>query len=173
MTISVSINPWGGDAPLLDIEVKGVMNFLNFKKLEFFRPTHKRAIWPSKFGSAKDSGIDVLVRPWSWWIILDDITEVSCTFHGASGADAIFSIFDGHVGTHTMIRLTNIEAENLYNAVHSAISSLHKYIKVGRKGILRPANKLIEYRVKSVILNVHDKSVPSPHPHASVFTPQK
>jgi hypothetical protein len=173
MSFSADMNLWGGDQPYFTVEVKGVMNYITFsKKMEYFRPTHKRAIMPGySTQDVKDNGWDLVVRPWSWWIVFDDITEISCMFHSGHGMGATFSLYDGHIGTNVDISLTEAQAEELFTKVQEAIYAYRKYFKTGRRGTLRPSYKVAEYRVKSVFYTHEGAPAPTPSKHKVVFKP--
>lgn len=175
----IGFNLCGGDAPQLFIEVKdGVRHFFTFKKFEFFEPTSDKAQAYS-FSSSKfykddcdedsDDNDDRDIRPWSWWILLDDNVEISCIFRGAHSADAIFSIYDGYDGSQTDIDLTDNEANTLYTQMKKEILALPN-VNAGAKGILRPAAYGVEFPVKSCILEKPDAIITRPARYKTHFT---
>jgi len=173
MAFDASINIWGGDHPVLSVEVKGVSSYITFSnRLEFFRPTSTHATLPGfTLEDIENSGIDVGVRPWSWWIVLDNITELSCVFRGGSDhgpGNGQFRIYDGNIGSCIEIMLTEDEAELIYSKVSAAIG---EHLQAGRKGILRPAYSTLEYPVKSYIFVHTGEPAISPSPHRSRFMP--
>lgn len=171
-----------GDFPYIDLEIKGLTTFMNFSKsLTFYTPTHKTAIWldmtPKQ--AKEEDGMDLNVRPWSWWIILDGISEISCVYSGAY-KQSIVTWFNGHDGSKQSMLVTNAEAAEIYNAVKAMVAravkdaaAIHKMepvygvFKKGPKGILSPGGLAIKYRVQGIEYKHHGP----PAPAISQFAP--
>jgi len=170
------------DEPYIDLEIKGLTTFTYFSKsLVFYTPTHKTAVWLDMTPKqAKEDGMDLAVRPWSWWLVLDGSTEISCAYSGTYG-QAVVRWF-GHDGSVQTMRLTNAEAADTYNAVKAMMTDaawnakqLHKMNKTngtfekGPNGLLKPGGSAIKYRTKSITYT-HTGPSPPITKHAPSFT---
>jgi hypothetical protein len=173
-----------GDYPYVDLEIKGVETFTNFSKsLAFYTPTHKTAIWFDKTAKeAKDDGMDLAVRPYSWWLVLDDINEIRCDYTGSHGA-ATVHWFNGREGSSQTLLVTEAEAMDIFKAVKDMVgqavkdaAAIHKMepsfgtFKKGPKGILKPAGIVVKYRVQGLIYNHNGPTAPKVHAHVPTFT---
>jgi hypothetical protein len=67
--------------------------------------------------------IDLNIRPWSWWVVLDNITEISCIYNGSEGA-TIVEIFDGRVGSSIKMPLSDDDAKTLYTNILGTVSDM-------------------------------------------------
>jgi len=152
-----------GQYPYIDLEIKGVSTFTTFAKtLEFYTPTHKTAIWldmtPKQ--AKEDYGMDLLVRPWSWWLVIDGISEISCSYSGTYG-QAVVNWYDGYTGSQKNIRVTDTEAADICKAVKSMVANSEKgAFKKGPKGILQPGGMMIKYRVQSLVYHRSGSALP-------------
>ena len=168
----IGFNLIGGDAPHLFVEAKdGVRHFMTFKRLEFFEPTSETALLSPKFFKDKDNaehGFDLYVRPWSWWMLLDNNVELACFHHSSTEAYSIFSIYNPYGDLYLHINLTDLEATLLYKEMKQKVLELPN-LSVGSKGILRPAHKVIEFPVKSHVLDVPEAIITFPSQHKSHF----
>ena len=159
----------------VELEIKGLTTFTYFSKsLVFYTPTHKTAIWRGLTPKqAKEDGMDLAVRPWSWWLILDGITEISCTYSGTYGQPVV-RWFNGHEGSEQTMPVTNAEATEIYNAVRAMMTDavwtatrLHKVdktnglFKKGPKGLLTPGGSAMKYRAQGLEYK-HNGSAPVP-----------
>ena len=124
--------------------------------------------------------MDLAVRPWSWWLILDGITEISCTYSGTYG-QAVVRWF-GHDGSQQTMTVTNAEAADIYNAVRAMMTDaawnakqLHKLNKAngtfekGPNGLLKPGGSAMKYRVKSILYTHNGPAAPHITKHAPSF----
>ncbi len=106
--------------------------------------------------------MDLAVRPWSWWIILDGVTEISCIYSGAY-QQTVVKWFNGHDGSEQTMLVTDSEAADIYNAVKAMVAqavkeasmihkmdSKYKPFKKGAKGILKPGGSAMKYRVQGI-----------------------
>lgn len=137
-----------GDVPYVDFEVKGLLIFFNFSKsLTYCVPDgKKKAIWPGGPKAAKEDGINLHVKDWSWWIIADDSVEMSCSYSGAFGAQ--FAFYNAEKGIQITLPVTESEAKEIQQAVKDMMkdaelsldSSIH---------VIKPSYKAISYPVKA------------------------
>lgn len=153
-----------GEFPYIDLEIKGLTTFTYFSKsLVYYTPTHKTAVWMNMTPKqAKEDGMDIDVRPWSWWIVLDGMTEISCSYSGAH-KQAVMKWFNGHDSSEQTLLVTDSEAADIYNAVKAMVgqavkeaAAIHKMdskynsFKKGAKGILKPGAYAMKYRVQGI-----------------------
>jgi hypothetical protein len=174
-----------GDYPYVDLEIKGVETFTNFSKsLVFYTPTHKTAIWFDKTTKeAKEDGMDLAVRPYSWWLVLDGINEIRCDYAGSHSSAAV-QWFNGHEGSSQTLIVSEAEAMDIFKAVKSMVSQavkdaagIHKVepsfgtFEKGPKGILKPAGIIVKYRVQGLVYNHNGPTAPKVYPHIPSFVP--
>jgi len=154
-----------GDYPYVDLEVKGLLTFVNFTKtLEYLRPARKHFLWPGGPKVAKQDGMDTRVRPWEFWIVLDgSAAEISCSHSGAFGPE--FQIYDSARGTNATLHLTEAEAVAVHTAVEKMIQGQRSEFRVGKKGIYKPANRVLAHHVSSLIYTHHGPAAPAVWPH--------
>ncbi len=174
-----------GDYPYVDLKIKDVETYMNFSKsLAFYTPTHKTAIWLDKTTkqAKKDDGMDLVVRPYSWWLVLDGINEIRCDYSGTYGSAAV-NWYNGHEGSSQSMTVSETEAMDIFKAVKSMVgqavkdaAEIHKmessfgtFVK-GPKGILKPAGIIVKYRVQGLVYNHNGPTAPKVHAHAPTFT---
>ena len=149
--LAIDLN--SADIPSVVATVNGAMSITKFTKTaEFIVPqSKKKAIWPSGEADAAASGIDLTVRPYTWWIILDGFTQIGVTFKPAHGNSYVLEVTDGRVDS--FMKITPAEAKELYDSLKSEMRAMnkHKLLRAGSEGVFRPAETMLEYHVRSWI----------------------
>lgn len=139
-----------GDIPYVDFEVKGLLIFFHFSKsLTYCIPDgKKKAIWPGGPTVAKQDGISLDVKDWSWWLIADDSIEMSCSFSDAFGAQLAF--YSAEKGIQITLPVSEAEAKEISKAVESMINDSHESFPQDKSlRVLEPSYKVIAYPVKA------------------------
>ena len=137
-----------GDVPYVDFEVKGFLIFFNFSKsLTYCIPDgKKKAIWPDGPKAAKQDGISLQVKDWSWWLIADDSVEMSCSYSDAFGPQ--FGFYNSEKGIQITFSVTESEAREIRKAVDKMMEN--KDLKLDTSfHVLEPSYKVIAYPVKA------------------------
>jgi hypothetical protein len=143
----------GLDGPYVDFEVKGTLIFFNFKKsLTYCVPDgRKKALWPGGPAAARDDGVDLSVKEWSFWLIADDGIEMSCSYSGAFGPELGF--YNMERGINVTQLITETEAKHIKKAVETMIeiaSGQDEEFPLDESiHVLKPSNKVISYPVKA------------------------
>ena len=143
---------YAGDIPYIDLEVKGTQFFVNFRKsLTYCIPDgKKKALWFEGETAAKRDGIDVVVPEWSWWLIMDDTTELSCSNDGPLGN--LFRFTNSERGVQISFSITVEEAKDIKKAVEQMIDEIKKeepFPLDTSLRVLRPYLKLLAYPIKA------------------------
>jgi hypothetical protein len=156
-----------GDHPYIDLQIKGTQLFLSFaKSLQFLTPspTARFAIWPEGRKAAAGDGIDLRVRDWEWWIVLDGQAEISCSHAGVLGN--LWSVYDPARELQISVAVSEAEAREIHKAVKDMLAECGCLTK-GPAGIFKPANKVVSYRVRShVYTHIHGTPFPTASPQA-------
>lgn len=150
-TAYVSIDIAAGDVPSIATVVGDVMTIMKFTKTaEFIVPQPKRkAIWPSGEADAAESGIELTVRPYTWWIVMDGYTQIGVTFRPAHGNSYVLEVGDGRMNTLTQI--SPVVAKELFATLKSSMRNIKKYLRAGSEGIFKPSETVLEYHVRTWI----------------------
>ncbi len=150
MTIVTRSTLWfsAGDIPYVDFEVKGLLLFFNFSKsLTYCVPDgKKKALWPGGAKAAKQDGISLTVKDWSWWLIADDSIEMSCSYSDAFGAQ--FAFYNAEKGIQMTLPLTELEAKEISKAVKQMMGD-HELKRDLSLKVLKPSYKAIAYPVEA------------------------
>jgi len=179
-----------GDYPYVDLGIKGNETFTNFfKSLTFYTPANKTAIRMDKTTkqAKEDDGMDLYVRPYSWWMVLDGISEISCSYSGTHGQPAV-KWYNGRDGATQTTVVTEKEAKEICKAVKSMVvqaakdsNSIHKkyeptfgVFKKKSDGIFTPGGQLIKYKVHCLEYNHNGKATErNATTHTPTFKPTK
>ena len=148
-TAYVSVDIAAGDVPSIAVIVGDIMSIMKFTKTaEFIVPQPKRkAIWPSGEANAAESGIDLTVRPYTWWIVMDSYAQIGVTFQPAHGNSYVLEVGDGRLNTLTQISAT--VAKELFITLKSSMRNIKKHLRTGSEGIFKPSETMLEYHVRS------------------------
>lgn len=141
-----------GDIPYVDFEFNGVSIFFDFKKsLTYCIPDgRKKAMWPGGPSAARDDGMDLTVKSWCFWLIADDIAEMSCSYSGAHGPE--FHFYNKEHGITITRRITENEAKQIKQAVEDMVKDAKKDDKFPRDEtihVLKPSYTVMSYPVKA------------------------
>ncbi len=137
-----------GDIPYVDFEVKGLQLFFNFSKsLTYCVPDgKKKALWPGGPKVAKEDGISLQVKDWSWWLIADDSIEMSCSYSDAFGPQLAF--YNAEKGIQMTLPVTEAEAKEIRKAVKDMMGD-HALKRDFSIKVLEPSYKVIAYPVEA------------------------
>lgn len=151
--VSVDIN--AGDLPSIAVVVDNTMSIMKFSKTaDFIVPQPRRkAIWPSGEADAVDSGIDLTVHPYTWWIVLDGYAQIGVTFNPSHGNSYVVEICDGR--QDTLIKISPTVAKELFTTFKSSMRTIKEHLRADDKSIFKPAETLLEYHVRSWGYRVH------------------
>ena len=171
MSAYVSIDINAGDVPSIAVVIDDVMSIMKFTKTaEFIVPQPKRkAIWPTGEADAKESGIDLSVHPYTWWIVMDGYTQIGVTFKPAHGDSYVLEVGDGRLNTLTKISPTI--AKELFTTLKTNMRALKKHLRAGSEGVFKPAETVLEYHIKSWIYR-EDRDVAAHLPARGPFPPK-
>lgn len=156
-------NLWftAADIPYVDFEVKGVQLFFNFQEsLTYCIPDgRKKALWPGGPAVARDDGIDLSVKEWSFWLIADDTIEMSCSYSGLHGPE--FGFYNKAKGIDVTMSITETEARQIKHAVEAMIeiASGHdeEFPRDESIRVLKPSSKAMSYPVKAYRWNAREE----------------
>lgn len=164
MAARITVDVDAVDIPTIAVIVGKAMSFLKFTKgCEFIVPKpKKKAIWPDGEADAEDSGIDLNVHPWTWWIVADGYAQVGVTFEPSIGNSYVLEITDGRMDT--ALQITPDDAKNLFATLKESMKDMRANLRVGTEGIFKPADKMLEYHVKTWVYRHTDSAVRLP-PH--------
>jgi DNA-binding beta-propeller fold protein YncE len=145
----VSVDIAAGDVPSIAVVINDVMTIMKFSKnAEFIVPQPRRkAIWPTGEADAADSGIDLTVHPYTWWIVLDGYAQIGVTFKPAHGNSYVLEVCDGR--QDTLVKIYPAVAKALFNTFKSGIRVIKEHLRTGAKSIFKPAETVLEYHVRS------------------------
>lgn len=145
----VSVDIAAGDLPSIAVVINEVMSIMKFSKhAEFIVPQPRRkAIWPSGEADAIESGIDLSVHPYTWWIVMDGYAQIGVTFKPAHGDSYVLEVCDGRLST--LVKISPAVAKELFNTFKSSMRLIKESLRVGAKGIFKPAETVLEYHVRS------------------------
>jgi hypothetical protein len=155
------IDLYAADIPSLVVTVGNAMTILKFTKgCEFIVPKpKKRAIWPEGEAAAADSGIELTVRPYTWWVVADGYTQIGVSFKPAHGNSYVLEITDGRMDT--FMRISPEAAKSLFSTLKEAMREIRRHLRSGSDGVFRPAETVLEYHVKTwVYRHPHEVSLP-------------
>ena len=151
----VSVDIAAGDIPSIAVVVDEVMTIMKFSKTaEFIMPQPRRkAIWPTGEADAIDSGIDLSVHPYTWWIVVDGYAQLGVTFKPAHGDSYVLEVCDGR--QDTLIKISPAVAKELFNTLKASMRMIKDRLHPGSssKSIFKPAETVLEYHVRSWVYN--------------------
>jgi hypothetical protein len=147
----VSVDIAAGDVPSIAVVINDVMTIMKFTKTaEFIVPQPRRkAIWPTGEADAVASGIDLSVHPYTWWIVLDGYAQIGVTFKPAHGNSYVLEVCDGR--QDTLVKISPAVAKELFTTFKASMRTIKEHLRVGAKGIFKPAETVLEYHVRSWI----------------------
>lgn len=159
-----SIDIAAGDVPSVGIGVGDHLSIIKFTKTcEFIVPQPgKKAIWPDGEKAAKESGIDLHVHPYTWWVVMDNFAQVGVTYKPAFGDSYIVEIGDGR--TNLLLKITPAEAKEMFESLRKAMGNIKKYLHRGSAAIFKPAETVLEYHVRTWVYR-EDRTVGALPPH--------
>jgi hypothetical protein len=145
----VSIDITAGDVPSVAVVVDDIMTIMKFtKNMELIVPQPKRkAIWFDGDAAAEESGIDLNVHPYTWWIVMDSYAQIGVTFKSAHGDSYVLEIGDGRM--NTLATISPAVAKELFATLKTSMRNIKKNLKAGSKGIFKPSETMLEYHVNS------------------------
>lgn len=170
-TAYVSIDVNAGDVPSIAVIIDDVMSIMKFtKKAEFIVPLPKRkAIWPTGEADAEASGIDLVVHPYTWWIIMDGYAQIGVTFKPAHGNSYVLEVGDGRLNTIT--KISPAIAKELFSTLKTSMRMIKKLLRAGSEGVFKPAETVLEYHVRSWVYR-EDRDVAEHLPPHGPFPPK-
>lgn len=167
----VSVDIAAGDLPSIAVVVNDVMSIMKFSKTaEFIVPQPRRkAIWPTGEADAVASGIDLSVHPYTWWSVLDGYAQIGVTFKPAHGDSYVLEVCDGRQAT--LVKISPAVAKELYTTFKASMRMIKESLRVGAKGIFKPAETVLEYHVRSWVYHErrHVAELPSHGPFPPRF----
>jgi hypothetical protein len=140
----VSVDITAGDVPSIAVVIDDVMSILKFTKTaEFIVPQpKKKAIWLHG-----ESGIDLKVHPYTWWIVMDGYAQIGVTFQPAHGDAYVLEVGDGRLNTLT--KISTAVAKELFTTLKTSMRNVKRHLRSGSSGIFKPAETMLEYHVSS------------------------
>lgn len=141
----VAIDITASDIPSFSVVINDTLTILKFTKTaEFILPLPKRkAIWPFE----DSTGIDLTVYPYTWWIVIDEFAQIGVTFQPIHDHSYVLEIRDGRISSMTSISLA--AAKQLFASLKAMMHGIKSYLKVGSNAIFKPADKLLQYHIRS------------------------
>jgi hypothetical protein len=145
----VSVDITAGDVPSIAVVIDDVMSIMKFTKTaEFIVPQpKKKAIWLHGEAAADESGIDLKVHPYTWWIVMDGYAQICVTFQPAHGNSYVLEVGDGRLNTLT--KISTAIAKELFTTLKTSMRNIKKHLRSGSPGIFKPAETMLEYHVSS------------------------
>ena len=140
---------YAGDEPYIDLKIKTTQLFIFFKKkLAYYTPVPgELAILPDDIDD-----IDINVKQWLWWIILDDNIHLYCKYNGIHGITIFYG--DKKKGSSIEIDVTENEAIEINDKINEMIKNANnaenQFIP-NQNTIIKPMRTVIKYRVKQII----------------------
>jgi hypothetical protein len=141
--------PYAGDYPYIDLEVKGVLSFMTaYETIDYITPTGEPRVWPGGPEAAKGDGIDLAVKPWEFWLLIDGGRgEISCSDHGCHGYR--YEIYSAANDTQVSLQVTEPEAIEIKAAVDKMLAEHPPLFSPGPTGLYKPSYKVLAYPAQS------------------------
>jgi hypothetical protein len=137
--------PYAGDYPYIDLEVKGTLTFMTaYKTIDYITPTGEPRIWPGGPDAAKADGIDLAVKPWEFWLLVDGGRgEISCSDHGCHGFR--YEIYNAANDTQVSIQVDATEATEIKAAVVKMLAEHPTLFSPHQTALYKPAHNVLAY----------------------------
>lgn len=142
--------PYSGDHPYIDLEVKGILSFITaYETIDYITPTGEPRVWPGGPEAAKADGIDLAVKPWEFWLLIDGGRgEISCSDHSCHGYR--YEIYNASQDTQVSIQVTAAEAIEIKAAVDKMLAEHPTLFSPGPTGLYKPSHKVLAYPAQSL-----------------------
>jgi len=116
----------------INFEIKnGLKHYFYYtKSLVFLRPKGAKAEFTP--GTPFYDDIDLNIRPWSWWLVLDDLTLVSAVYHGTYQSP-VLEITDSRTGSNIVFPLKEEQAQELLTTIMDAMTDVSERAEFAHK----------------------------------------
>lgn len=163
----IAIDLGSADYPSISASVNKTYTILSFvKTCDFILPTTaKNSIWPDGPADAADRGITLTMRPWVWWILLDDTSQLSVTYEPSHGNTYVFTMSSGILSN--FMKITEDTARELFTSVKELIHILQKRLNKSVVGIFTPSDSVMKYHTRQ--WRYHESRDISPFPPRGQF----